>query len=499
MSKYQLIHELCESRIFRHKASIEKFSQSQHNTLFYSILLSAIVLALDPKTNSWARKYASRASAFGNFDYFRPSGNDLYILTYIAQNVTKSISKAQARSLLRIYKGLARGDVESKFAEQTLIRLERGLGIKDARLRNARRVITHWSKTPDPDQKQTVTNLHRIVRLHAKIAEVLPYLIIASKDEPGHFGKMTIGKAAVALAGAGLAGLALGLRYDPNKRGWRVFRDSVVFDGKKLLTEDRPTQLFHIVQNLNHHPDIERIVSVHYIADGISAFVRDTQGNAYEIEIRPAPFAKGHEEKRSVKEGIENPLAKFGITALSDIIEQGDIGYSDNPVYMYWVEVPNRGSSGYFSFIEDAYALAREDYPYLIDDEHDDIHEVKEEREDDPECWDCYDTGYSTEQHWEETVNVPCDCKNSAEFRNRFVQEDVWQWQIVGILNENGVIIALTPDDLYDHNDDHMNGKHDSPYTEEEVQKYLKDVCDRYDVEIVDDFLKYTGQDGEIS
>ena len=429
MSKYQLIHELCESRIFRSKASIKKFSKSQHNTLFYSILLSAIVLALDGKTNTWARKYASRASAFGNFDYFRPSGNDLYILTYIAQNETKVISQAQARSLLRIYKGLARGDVESGFAEQVLIRLERSLGIKEARLRNARRALMHWSKTPDADQKQVITNLLRIVRLHAKLAEVLPYLLTISKDEPGHFGKMTVGKAAAALAGAGLAGLALGLRFDPSKKGWRVFRNSAVFDGEKMLTEDRPTQLFHIVQNLNHHPDIERIVSVHYITDGISAFVRDTQGNAYEIEIRPAPFAKGHEEKRG----------------------------------------------------------------------------VTEDRDDDPECWSCYDTGYATEQQWEDTVNMPCECKNAAKFRDSFVQKDVWQWRIVGILNEqdeqkinHAAVIALTPDDLVDLDDHYTNGKHDSP-TEAEVYKYLKDVRNRYDVDIISDFLKYTGQDDEIS
>ena len=398
--------------------------------MFYAILLSAIALALNPKTNSWARKYASRAAAFGNFDYFRPSGNDLYILTYIAQNETKTISQAQARSLLRIYKGLSRGDVESGFAEQVLIRLERSLGIREARLRDARRALMHWSKTSDADQKQVITNLLRIVRLHAKLAEVLPYLLNISKGEAGHFGKMTVGKAAAALAGAGLAGLALGLRHDPNKRGWRVFRNSAVFDGEKMLTEDRPTELFHIVQNLNHHPDIERVVSVNYIPDGISAFVRDTEGNAYELEIRPAPFAKGHEEKRGVAEA----------------------------------------------------------------------------REDDPECWDCYDTGWTTEQQWEDTVQAPCNCKNSAEFRDRFVQEDVWQWRCVGVLNEQGepklnhaAIIALTPDDLCDMDDHFVNNGHDCPATDDEVHKYLKDVRDRYDVDLVDDFLKYTGQDGEIS
>lgn len=478
MSKYQLIHELSESRVFRHKASVKKFSSSQHNTLFYAVLLSTIALALDPKTNSWARKYTSRAAAFGNFDFFRPSGNDLYILTYIAQNVTKAISKAQARSLLRIYKGLAKGDVESGFAEQVLLRLERGLGIKEARLRNARRIVTHWSKTSDTEQKQTVANLHRIVRQYAKMAEVLPYLLTISKDEPGHFGKMTVGKAAVALAGAGLAGLALGLRFDPNKRGWRVFRNSAVFDGEKMLTEDRPTQLFHIVQNLNHHPDIERIVSVHYIADGISAFIRDTQGNAYEIEIRPAPLAKGHEEKRGVTEAKKYKTCPecYGDKVIPVEGNPTDPWVLDNVGVERCFKCNGKGKV------------------------------INEEREDDPECSNCYDTGYTTEQHWEDKINMHCECKNAHKFRDRFLQKDVWQWRVVGVgvLNEHGkklnhaAVIALTPDDLCDDHT-HMNNKHDCLDSEAEVHKYLKSVRDRYDVEIVADFLKYTGQDGEIS
>ena len=305
MSEYELIHELCESRLFRSKASIDKYSANEANNLFYSILLATIALALNPKTNKWASKYASQAGAFGNFDYFRPSGNDLYVLTHVAQHVNHSIAPAVANNLLRIYRGIGKGDVDSNFTEQTLLRLERSLAIKNAKLRSARRVLMHWGSASEAEQSLTVANIRRLVMLQAKLAEVLPYLAVALKGEAGHYGKMTPGKAALAIAGAGLAGLAIGLQYDPNKR-WSIFKNSAVFDGSNILTEDRPTQLFHIVQNLNHHPDIERVVSVNYIADGISAFVRDTFGNAYELEIRPAPFAKGHQEKRGVTESDEN-------------------------------------------------------------------------------------------------------------------------------------------------------------------------------------------------
>ena len=321
MSKYLLVHELCESRIFRSKQAMDKYSAAQANELLYAILLSTIALALNPKTHAWAKKYATKSGAFGNFDFFRPTGTDLYVLTYMAQNVNGTIGKAGARQLLRLYKELGRGDVDSTYAEQTLLRVERSLRTKDARLRNARRALTHWSKTSPDDQKNTLANLTRIVRLHAKLAEVLPYLKTAQAGEPGHFGKMGLGKYAAAVAAAGLAGVALGYRYDTGKR-WGILRNSAEFDGEKLLTEDRPTQLFTIVQNLNQHPDIEKIISVHYLADGITALVRSNDGNAYELEIRPAPFAKSHAEKRGVTEDAEKGCWEWEITNV--ITERND-------------------------------------------------------------------------------------------------------------------------------------------------------------------------------
>ena len=361
MPKYQLINTLCESRVFRTKFAISKFNDRDKKELFYSILLSTIALSQDTHTNTWAEKYAGEAAAFSNFDYFRTSGTDLYVLTYVLQNELMLLSKPQALVLIRLYRSISRGKMDRSFIEMTLLRLERMLGISNTQLRNARRIIVNWVKSSTTERKQTITRLHRFVRAKAKLAEVLPYLLVLTKGDKGHFGKMSPLKKAAAFAAAGLAGFVIGYKtHDPNKRMKVGFKDSIEINDESL-TEDRPTQLFNLVQNLRSHPDIEKVISVNYIADGISTFVRDTEGNAYEFEIRPAPAAKGHEEKRG----------------------------------------------------------------------------VKEERND-PECWDCYDTGYTTEQQWEETVNTPCKCEKSAEFRDRFVQEDVWQWRCIDILNEDG-------------------------------------------------------------
>jgi hypothetical protein len=123
----------------------------------------------------------------------------------------------------------------------------------------------------------------------------------------GSFGKSNALKKAAALAGIGLAGLALGYKsYDPTKtyfkNKWK--KEAIELDPANNLMEDRATQLAYIAQKLPEHPAVEKLISVKYLNDGISAFVRTTDGNAYEFEIRPARFAKGHEDKRGVTEGV---------------------------------------------------------------------------------------------------------------------------------------------------------------------------------------------------
>lgn len=413
MKDLQLINTLCESRLFRTKQALGKASARNKGELFYSILISTIALAQDTKTNTWAQEYASSASAFGNFDHFRTSGNDLYILSYSLQNELMLLSKPQAQVLIRIFRSLGRGNIERGMLEATLLRMERMLNISNAQLRNSRRIIVNWGNSSPGERKTSLVQLHRIIRAKGRLAEILPYILVLTKGPAGRFGKTSPLKKAAAVAAAGLAGLALGYRmHDPNKR-WKVIDD--VNMSETPLNEDRPTHLFDLVQNLKAHPDIEKIINVNYLVDGISAFVRTTDGNAYEIEMRPAKYAKGHRAKLRMSEGwewcnldeemergedctwckgngfnwdpyatqegganrdcdacngrgydMENPLAKYKIYEISDVLETYE-EYGSN----YWiVRAPEYGDSGFFNDYDDARNHAKELFPFLKDDEY---------------------------------------------------------------------------------------------------------------------------------
>ena len=64
------------------------------------------------------------------------------------------------------------------------------------------------------------------------------------------------------------------------------------------LREERSTNIMQIVGDLKKMDSIEEVVDVRGMSDGFTVFLRGVDGNAYEIQIRPASLAQGHDEVR---------------------------------------------------------------------------------------------------------------------------------------------------------------------------------------------------------
>ncbi len=56
----------------------------------------------------------------------------------------------------------------------------------------------------------------------------------------------------------------------------------------KILKEVRSTQLMNFMSSLKNNSFIEKVVSTYSLADSVVSLIRGKDGNAYEIEIRPA-------------------------------------------------------------------------------------------------------------------------------------------------------------------------------------------------------------------
>lgn len=362
MSKYELITELCESRVFRSKQAANSMSSNDRTNMLYASLLATIAGSLDSTTSAWAREYAGKTAAFGNFDFFRPSATDLYVALHLARP-----SQSETGRIIRLLRSVSKKQTNQTEVQQVLLRLERSLRGVDQKLKTARRTVVSWANTSPAARKQAVQNIILTLNSISRRSEVLPYMKTLKGGPRGHFGKASTLKKAAALAGIGLAGFALGRKmHDPNKRfRFSKPRESIelgVNNIDETLLEDRATQLAFIAQKLPEHPAVEKLISVNYLNDGISAFVRTVDGNAYEFEIRPAPYAKGHGEKR----GLEKLEAR--ITE-----DEGDL----------W------------------------EYKVV-------------EVDDNPDCEDCNDTGWMTQKEYDDTVRVPCQYCDAERTTDRF-------------------------------------------------------------------------------
>jgi hypothetical protein len=71
------------------------------------------------------------------------------------------------------------------------------------------------------------------------------------------------------------------------------------------LREERSTNIMQIVSDLKKMDSIEELVDVRGMSDGFTVFVRGVDGNAYELQIRPASLAQGHEEVRGANKYAE--------------------------------------------------------------------------------------------------------------------------------------------------------------------------------------------------
>lgn len=181
--KYELITDLSESRSFRTRSALDKYTEQEVMHFFYSVFLAHLILMRDEDTKVWAQEQFSRAATFGNFDYFRISINDLYVLTYLLCTVHQSVTKIMEARFYRIYRLLAQGHFIRSEIEPVCLRFERMAEIDDAQLRIIRRTMLDWEFATPSKRKMMIHYLRLNIRKFSFITEVLPFLEILDRKE----------------------------------------------------------------------------------------------------------------------------------------------------------------------------------------------------------------------------------------------------------------------------------------------------------------------------
>lgn len=180
---YELISDLSESRSYRSRYAIKTRDKKTTSEFFYAVLLTTLTMMRGSITDVRAREMFGRASAFGNFDHFRVSINDLYSLTYIMSNEYDVVTKVMQRGLLRIYRQAARGQLIMGELQPLLFRLERMINNENAELRMARRVFIDWETMSKGRRLAALYQLRLVIRRTSVVADVLPFIEILIKEQ----------------------------------------------------------------------------------------------------------------------------------------------------------------------------------------------------------------------------------------------------------------------------------------------------------------------------
>ena len=225
--KFELINTLSESRMFRNKQSLIKMDADSAKNAFFLYVLGLYALSQDGASAEWAQQYASRTRSFGNFDHFRTSGTDLYMLAYLLTGSEQQFGKVDTVLLFKksnlnitffkqFLANIAKDTNQDNTINSYLMRVERELGIRDGRFRALRRQVGNWNDIPDSTKKSVLADLYKFIRLIDVKAEILSVLK-KSKSGVSLDNLSTAQKAALATATAA-ASFGLGYKWARKKK-----------------------------------------------------------------------------------------------------------------------------------------------------------------------------------------------------------------------------------------------------------------------------------------
>ena len=245
-SKFQLINELTESRLFRNKKIASGVNVDDAAELAFVQLMMLNVFNKDYDFAPLAREYASRTAALKNFDTFRTNGTDLYIALnrlmgkdqdYSSDKDKIAMSRVNPKrqDVVRYLNHIGSSKSDSGFEKAMLLRFEKQFNVQDSLLKSMRRLVGDWDNLNQNQKALVVTRMSQYMRRKAMRSELTPALlkfqkrgnyIINDKDEAKSKLKSLwdkpIVKAAAAVGAyyaAGKLGTALGKKASTYNSG----------------------------------------------------------------------------------------------------------------------------------------------------------------------------------------------------------------------------------------------------------------------------------------
>jgi hypothetical protein len=181
---FELINQLSESAVFRTDTSVDKFNLKDLSLLFYLYILSSYILMQEDSTSTFIQHYCSKTKAFNNFDFFRPSATDFYIIAFV---LTGNNSKYHGTPEILKYQKISSSDFlsfltsiisnsQSSWYQSYFYTLESRLKISNSGVRECRRSIINWKDLQFKEKEKIIDILYSRIKSLAPSSEILDSL-----------------------------------------------------------------------------------------------------------------------------------------------------------------------------------------------------------------------------------------------------------------------------------------------------------------------------------
>ncbi len=184
-TEYSLVKDLSESRAFRSRQDLGKGSASENGELVYAYCLALLVLTGEYKYQKMARNYIIRSMSYGNYDFFRTNGTDLYLLLHSivgAGSIIQFDDTSSKNYLARLQKQytdinhllryISNDNFSRKRTSSMLIRLETQLAVRSRELKKIRRFASDWDRLKEKEKYNVTIDMMQYIRDHSPKSEL---------------------------------------------------------------------------------------------------------------------------------------------------------------------------------------------------------------------------------------------------------------------------------------------------------------------------------------
>lgn len=194
---YELIQDLTESRLLRTKQSFKTYTAKDIAELAFVYFISLEILSSEFDYLSDAKDYAKKTIMYGNFNSFRFSGTDMYMLLYVLLGNDEVELKGDKENndlflnninpnmmnIKRYFLNLRKGEPNQTFNRRFLLKLQQELDITVANYRSMRILVSDWKNISKPQKKLVMTRLLQVFRARAIRSELRTFIESLAKGQ----------------------------------------------------------------------------------------------------------------------------------------------------------------------------------------------------------------------------------------------------------------------------------------------------------------------------